>query len=319
MRLAAAFEGFFELMEVVDVAVQAGVDDACFAGGTRGPVVDRVAVGLGDGPDRRPAGVGVDRVELGREGDDGVQQGIVRDGAAQEPDVVPQAADFSRHLVGERDGDGIGVTMGGDPLVQEGLQGQTAGEFLLQTALAERGAEVLVVGGAEREQERDPGGVPAPHLHAVDAVQDRVDVAEDVDGGGRVSGAGQEVAHLGDVAQDFGSQAPDGVLEMLDALGHEVGLGGGKPPDLLVEAADVAGQALGQRHRDTVDARLEGRIAEERAEDIRASALARPSPQIRDAVRAAQVGVGQASPVRAAGVEMVGPDALRQRRQGCDG
>ena len=135
----------------------------------------------------------------------------------------------------------------------------------------------------------------------------------------RVSGAGQEVAHLGDVAQDFGSQAPDGVLEMLDALGHEVGLGGGKPPDLLVEAADVAGQALGQRHRDTVDARLEGRIAEERAEDIRAPALARPSPQIRDAVRAAQVGVGQASPARAAGVEMVGPDALRQRRQGRDG
>lgn len=58
-------------------------------------------------------------------------------------------------------------------------------------------------------------------------------------------GAGQQVAHLGDVAQDFGSQAPDGVLEMLDALGHEISLGSGKPSDLLVEAADFARQALG--------------------------------------------------------------------------
>ena len=70
-----------------------------------GPVVDRVAVGLGHGPDQHPAGVGVDRVELGREGEDCMQQEIGRDGAAQEPDVVPQAADFNRHFVGERDDD----------------------------------------------------------------------------------------------------------------------------------------------------------------------------------------------------------------------
>ena len=183
---AAAFEGFFELMEVVDVAVQAGVDDAGFAGGTRSA---RLSTGWQLASVMAPTDA--QRVwaltvwNSAGKATIGVQQGIARDGAAQEPDVVPQAADFNRHLVGERDGDGIGVAMGGDPLVQEGLQGQAAGEFLLQAALAERGAEVLVVGGAEREQQRDPGGVPAPHLHAVDAVQDRVDVAEDVDGGGQ--------------------------------------------------------------------------------------------------------------------------------------
>ena len=134
-----------------------------------------------------------------------------------------------------------------------------------------------------------------------------------------VCGACQEVAHLGDVAQDFGSQAPDGVLEMLDALGDELGLRGGKPSDLIFEAADVAGQALGESHRDCLDACLQGCIAEERAEDIRASALPRPSPHIRDALPAAQVGVGQISAALAAGVERVGPDALRQLRQGRDG
>ncbi|MCK7511531.1 MAG: hypothetical protein MZV70_50810 [Desulfobacterales bacterium] len=91
-------------------------------------------------------------------------------------------------------------------------------------ACASAAAEALVVRGGEHEQQRDAGRVPAAHLHAVDAVEHRVEVAEHRDGlaANGASAAGQQVAHLGDVGQDLRPQAPGDVPQPLDPLGHAV-------------------------------------------------------------------------------------------------
>jgi hypothetical protein len=100
---SGCFQGRFEFQVVVDVAVEAGVDNgAAFHGGARDGIVHRVAVGLGDGAHRGPARMGRHGVKGVGRGRDLLQDGVLLNLLAQEADIVSQAADFGGDFIDHR-------------------------------------------------------------------------------------------------------------------------------------------------------------------------------------------------------------------------
>ena len=268
---AGALEHLAQLLEVVDVPVQAGVDHPAFAGGAvDDAVVDGVAVRLGDGADRCPACVRVDGVEFERPADRAVQDGVRGNFAAQESDVVPQAADLAGDLVGEGERHPPGVAPHADAPVQEGFGGRARGEFRREPLLGQLRAQAVEVGRGEHEQDRHPGRVAAAHLHAVDAVEHRVQVAEhpdDLRPGGTPRTCQQRV-HLAYVVQQLRRQRPDDVPQAFDPAGDAVGLGRRQAPDLFFQLARFRGGRRAERLGQPLEPVLQVQVGEHGAERL---------------------------------------------------
>ena len=199
-----------------------------------------------------------------------VQDGVRGNFAAQESDVVPQAADLAGDLVGEGERHPPGVAPHADAPVQEGFGGRARGELRREPLLGQLRAQAVEVGCGEHEQDRHPGRVATAHLHAVDAVEDRVQVAEHPDGlrPGGTPRTGQQRVHLAHVVQQLRRQRPDDVPQALDPAGDAVGLGGRQAPDPLFQVARLRGGRLPESGGQPFDPGQQGGVAEHGTERL---------------------------------------------------
>ena len=177
----------FEFQVVVDVAVEAGVDDGTvLQGGAGDGIVHRVAVGFGNRAHRGPACMGRHGVKAVGCGGDQLQDLILLNLLAQEANIVSQAADFGGNFIDCRQGHDRLPVVGGRSIQAD------AGVFqhvTIHAALEIRGEALLIQCGRNGfislsrhdEQNRNSRRIPAPDFKPVDAVEHGVDLSQDGD------------------------------------------------------------------------------------------------------------------------------------------
>ena len=106
--LAGGVVGRLELLVVVDIAVEAGMNDISLRFRPAGDIVQRMTVGFGDGPHRGPAGVRTERVRLPGSGQQDLEDAVPGQGLPQGADIVAQAADLGGVLVGKGQAGAVG-------------------------------------------------------------------------------------------------------------------------------------------------------------------------------------------------------------------
>ena len=162
--------------EVVDVPVEAHMDGAA---GRRWGVVDEIvdwmAVGLGDGPHRSPAGMQADGLAAPIDARQALQMLVVADLGAKKADVVAQAAHLGGDLVSERQRDSLRQFVYGDAAVEQRRAGAARFETVGESSAVELPAVAAVGFGIQTEQQGDARGIPASDFQAVDAVEHRID------------------------------------------------------------------------------------------------------------------------------------------------
>ena len=161
--------GLAQVGVVVDVAVEGGHH----VGGD-GPVpllgVQGVGVGLGDDPDARPPGMADHGGAGAGRGEGPSEEGVGANGGAQRLDVVAEFADLRRRLVHE-------AQAAPDRPDRPGLE---AGRR--RPGLHDGVVRIQLV---SIYQDVQAGGVPTPHLEAVDRGQRHLDGPPAVQGGDR--------------------------------------------------------------------------------------------------------------------------------------
>ena len=246
---------------------QAWMSPRLAGGAVDDAVVHRMAVRLGDRADRRPAGVRVDRVKLDRGRRRPCRIGVGGDFTAQEADVVPQAADLPGDLVGEGEA---------HPPVRCAARRCSGSRGVPPPARAANSAarpsSVQLGDAAVRRRPRsstnrsgDAGGVAAANLHAVDAVEHRVQVPEHRDGLRRRPCGLDPPASARTLRRlSSSSERSDQAMSRSRSirLGDALGIGGREPADPLVQAARLSGGRSAQDGGEPLEPRLQIGVGE---------------------------------------------------------